>query len=96
MVSIGKSIIRYQLKNTISGQYKRHKLKAELSALATGAQLLRFPSWQIHDISITSFLGAFAIDNFRKALTNLRDLKPIKNRALQIKKAAKLANKNKV
>lgn len=94
MVSIGKKIVRYQQKNTIAGQYKRHINRAQLGGLAASCEILKIPySFDIADVGITSFCGAFALDNLRKALKNLKDLKPIIARAEQIKKYAKLAKK---
>lgn len=92
---IAQSIIRYKRKNTISARYERYQARANLFTLATGVQLFRFPYWEpVSDITITSFLGTFALKNFKESFNLLKDLRAIKKRAVSIKNAARLKNKH--
>ena len=83
---INTKIIRYENKNTISGQYTRYKNRAKLFTLASGGEMLRLPSWGVEDIGICSMLITLALKNIRKAYKCSKALKPIKQRATSIKR----------
>ncbi|MBQ8460629.1 hypothetical protein IJ541_11100 [bacterium] len=85
---IQKSIYRYEMKNTISGRYERYINRAYLFGIGTGVQMARFSNWGFQDIGITSILATLSLKNFKEAFKMQRALKPIKQRALSIKKAA--------
>ena len=85
---IQRSISRYEMKNTVSGKYERYINRAYLFGLGTGVQVARFSNWGIQDIGITSMLATFSLKNFKEAFKMHKALKPIKQRALSIKKAA--------
>lgn len=89
MISIGKQYSRYLKKSSASGRYNRHINRAYLNGIITGVELLKAPQYfNIEDIGITSFFGTMTIQNIKLALKDLKDLKPIKQRAIQIKKAS--------
>lgn len=75
------------MKNTISAKYNRYLNMAKVSSVLTGIEVLRFPTWGVEDIGITSMLGIFSLKNFKDARKMLPELKAIKQRAMKIKKA---------
>lgn len=84
-----QSVKRYFTKNTLRAKYDRNMDAALVSGLATGAQVLRIPQWEPHDIGITAFLGTVYLRNATQALKHLLELQPIRKRAIKIKKASK-------
>lgn len=86
---ISKHASRYIRKNTINAKYSKNKDLALVSGLALGVQLMRLPSWQVSDIGITTACATLAIKGFCEAIKNKFALKPIKKRAMDIKKRDK-------
>ena len=84
---IQNRIIRYETKNTVSAQYNRYLNRAKVSSLLTGIEVFRLPFWGIEDIGITSMLAVFSMKNIKEAWNMSNLLKPIKQRALAIKRA---------
>ena len=96
MIGIGKHFTRYIKKNTISGQYARHTDAANLFAIGTGAEVLKIAckNFELADVGIIPFLGTLTLKNLRLAIKNFKDLRPIKVRAIQIKKCRKSIKTN--
>lgn len=80
---------RYLHKNTVRAKYDRNMDTALISGLAAGAQVLRIPQWEPHDIGLTAFFGTTYLCSAGKALKHLIELQPIRKRAIKIKKASK-------
>lgn len=84
-----QSVKRYFTKNTVRAKYNRNMDAAFFSGLAAGAQVLRIPQWEPHDIGLTAFFGTTYLCSAGKALKHLIELQPIRKRAIKIKKASK-------
>lgn len=97
MINIGKQYTRYLLKNTVSGKYQRHLNRAQLNSILTGLDIIKTQySFNIEDVGLTSFFATFALRNIKLALQDLKNLKPIKKRALNIKKIRRKNSPNKL
>lgn len=79
------SIKRYSLKTTVNGKYKRCADITKISAIGLGVQILRLPSWEIPDVSITALFGAYFIKGIKELFSQRKNLELIKKRALAIK-----------
>lgn len=90
---IKKNCNRYIYKNTVRAKYNRNMDITTFAGIATGIQVFRMPSWQAHDFGITAMLGTLTYGNLTLAIKNFIKLQPIRQRAIKIKKAAKLNNK---
>lgn len=88
--NIHKNVNRYLYKNTTRAKYNRSMDFATFSGIATGIQVFRIPTWDIHDVGITAGLATTTYAAIGNALRHLINLQPIRKRAIQIKKAAKL------
>lgn len=97
MIKITQNFIRYELKNTVAGQYERHMNRAFLSAMGLCADFVKIAhSPDIADIGVSALFGSTMLGNFSMAIKDMWNLKPIKVRAKAIRKATKLAKKNNV
>ena len=97
--NLQKNASRYLQKNTVKGRYERHMDGATASGIAAithGISTGTIPFLtHCEPINLTINLGLWGIyaRNFGAAMIDLIQLRPIKKRAIQIKKAAKLAQK---
>lgn len=86
---IMNSLGKYCRKSTVNAKYNRNLDIATVSGVGTAIQFLRLPSWGIHDIGITAFLGTIALKESAEAFKNRIELSSIIKRAKSIKKASK-------
>ena len=82
-------VSRYLNKNTVSARYNKNMDAATVSGILTGAQVLRLGNWEPHDIGITAMFSAITIRSISNAFKEFVALRPIKKRAIQIKKIRK-------
>ena len=92
---IEQPVKRYFQKNTVRAKYNRNMDMALRSGLAAGAEVFRLPHWEPHDIGLTALFGSLYLRSASRALKHLIELQPIRKRAIQIKKAAKLIQNQK-
>lgn len=86
---ITKPVQRYFMKNTVRAKYDRNMDTALVSGVAGVTEMLRLPVWEPHDIGIFAFVGTLYLKSVSKAFRCLKELQPIRKRAIQIKKSAK-------
>lgn len=89
--NVERSAQRYLRKNTVYGQYQRHCAKTQIGVLASGAQILRMAQWGIADVGIFTGFSTFALTSAQRMLKSFKQLRPIKQRAASIRKAARLS-----
>ena len=83
---VNTKIVRYENKNTVYGRYTRYKNRAKLFSVASGVEVLRLPSWGVEDVGICSLLMTLALKNIKNAYKTYKALKPIRQRAISIKR----------
>ncbi len=86
---IPRNVKRYTLKNTVNARYERAKDFITFSSLGLAIEHLRFPVWQIEDITITAMAVTIAVKSFIELVKNRIALQPIIKRAKKIKSAPK-------
>lgn len=81
------------MKNTVRAKYDRNMDTALFSGLAGVTELIRLPVWDYYDFGIMAFISSLYIKSAAQAFKYLRELQPIRKRAIKIKKFVKLQKK---
>lgn len=92
--NFNRSVRRYLNKNTVNAKYNRDMDTAFVSGLVAVGEAMKFPHYEPYDLGIIVGAVPVFLKNVVQGMIHLIELQPIRRRAIKIKKAVKLAQKN--